>query len=95
MGLDTKIVILRDPEAMISLKIGFCVMAAFEIQDDRQAVLCERVPIKNEQLIGWAKPGKNLVLLSDKSTSTSNLALSCLTSNSANNVIKYKAKKLA
>ena len=41
VGLDTKIVILRDPEAMMSLKIGFCVMAAFEIQDGRQAILCE------------------------------------------------------
>ena len=41
VGLDTKIVILRDPEAMISLKIGFCVMAAFKIQDGRQAVLCK------------------------------------------------------
>jgi len=41
VGLDTKIVILRDPEAKISLKIGFCVMAAFKIQDGRQAVLCE------------------------------------------------------
>ena len=41
VGLETKIVILRDPEDKISFMIGFCVMAAFKIQDGRQAVLCE------------------------------------------------------
>jgi len=41
VDLNTKIVILRDPEAKIFLKIGFCVMAAFKIQDGHQAVLCD------------------------------------------------------